>query len=146
MSAVPMIQEVLYPGEDVSFIHRAELLQGPEDPSPGQPFDPPQYVDFTNWTADELISIKPPAEANRIRRTRMPTEFGAEIYQAGIEYTGPRTEGRVVVLMRKDQTALAQGYTELFGELWLTNQFSQRRHMANLRYVVENSVNPVANA
>lgn len=139
-----MIQEVLYPGEDASWEHRAEELQGPEDPSPGQPFDPPQYVDFTNWVAGELIDLKPPAEAQRIRRTRMPTAYGPTLFTAGNTFQGPRVEGRVIIFMRAVDTALAQGYTELFGELWLTNPLGQRKHYANLRYIVENSVKPVA--
>lgn len=138
MSSAPFIGNHLYPGEDGEWIHRFEKLQGPTDPAPGQPFNPPQYENWTNWNFTEALVVKPPLR--RIRRTRIPTEYGPELFTAVVAVYGAPTAGTLSIAIERASTALAQGELELFAELWATDPFGLRRHVANLRWIVENSV------
>jgi hypothetical protein len=139
MSA-PLIQNVLYPGEDGLWIHQAEELQGPTDASPGSSFSPKRYIDFTGWDFREELVVKPPSR--RRRASRIPKEFEAEIFTGRAFIFGEPTEGKVAIGIRRAESSLAQDYDELFAELWALDTFGQRRHLANLRWTVETSVDP----
>lgn len=136
--SVPFIQNTLYPGEDGDWTHRFEKLQGPTDPSPNQPFSPAQYQDWTGWNFNEPIVVKPPLTQHR--RTRMPKEYGAALFEGSVAVHGAPTSGDLTISIDRAYTALAQDEVELFGELWALDPFGRRRHIANLRWPVENSV------
>lgn len=138
MSAAPYIGNMLYPGEDGEWIHRFERLQGPTDPSPGQPFSPAQYENWTNWNFAEALLVKPPTSHKR--RTRIPTEYGATLFSAAAAVYGAPTDGYLSITVPRASSALAQGQTELFAELWAIDPFGLRRHVANLAWVIEASV------
>jgi len=134
----PLIQNTLYPGEDGLWIHQAEELQGSTDASPGQSFSPKRYIDWTGWDFNEDLVVKPPLK--RKRQNRIPSEYGPQLFLGRAFIFGNPAEGKIAIGIRRAQGSLAQGHDELFGELWALDTFGQRRHLANLRWVIETSV------
>lgn len=140
MAQFAFVQNLLAPGEDAEFIHRFELLQGPSDASPGEPFDPPQYQDWSGWGFSELVYFKPPT--NQKRKTRIPSSYGSAVFEALVAVYGDPTNGRLVISAATGSTLLAQEESELFGDLWAFNPSGDRKKICTIRLVVQKSVWP----